>query len=109
MYGSGQEIGASSVSRQSAHEGDNVSPTHWPPLPPRNIPWQLEWSLSSSLTQLVYLMVEVYLHYYLKYNYMFRLSNNSHLQVIHESLENSYTSNYYGLCTVWCVGGGVGT
>ena len=31
-------------------------------------------------------MVEVYLHYYLRYNYMFRLSNNSHLQVVLESL-----------------------
>ena len=47
-------------------------------------------------------MVEVYLHYYLRYNYMFRLSNNSHLQVVHETLGNSY-----GLRTVWC-GGWVG-
>jgi len=53
----------------------------------------LEWSLSSSLTQHVYLMVDVYLHYYRRYNYMFRLSNNSHLQVVHESLGNSYTRN----------------
>ena len=36
-------------------------------------------------------MVEVYLHYYLRYDYTFRLSNNSHLQVVHESLESSYT------------------
>ena len=50
-------------------------------------------SLSSSLTQLVYLIVEVYLHYYLRHNYMFRLSNNSHLQVVQESLGNSYTRN----------------
>ena len=33
---------------------------------------------------------------------MFRLSKNSHLQVLHESLGNSYTINKYGLCTVWC-------
>ena len=26
------------ISRQSAHEGGKVSPTHWPPLPPGNIP-----------------------------------------------------------------------
>jgi len=34
----------------------------------------------------------VYLHYYLRYNYMFRLSNNNHLQVVHESLGNSYAN-----------------
>jgi hypothetical protein len=28
----------SQISRQSAHEGGNVSPTHRPPLPPGNIP-----------------------------------------------------------------------
>ena len=29
----------SKISRQSAHEGGKVvSPTHWPPLPPGNIP-----------------------------------------------------------------------
>ena len=29
----------SQISRQSAHEGGKVvSPTHWPPLPPGNIP-----------------------------------------------------------------------
>jgi len=39
-------------------------------------------------------MVEVYLHYYLRYNYMFRLSKNSHLQVAHESLGNSYTRSF---------------
>ena len=38
-------------------------------------------------------MVEVYLHYYLRYSYIFRLSNNSHLQVVHEFLGNSYTRN----------------
>jgi len=58
------------------------------------IPKLLECSLSCSLTQLVYLMVEVYLHYYLRYNnYMFRLFNNSHLQVVHESLGNNYKRN----------------
>lgn len=32
MYGSGQQVGARRVSRQSAHEGGTVvSPTHWQP------------------------------------------------------------------------------
>jgi hypothetical protein len=31
---------SSKISRQSAHDGGNVvSPTHWPPLPPRKYPW----------------------------------------------------------------------
>jgi len=33
------ESWGSHISRKSAHEGGNVvSPTHWPPLPPENIP-----------------------------------------------------------------------
>ena len=32
------ESWGSQISRQSAHEGAKVSPTHRPPLPPRNIP-----------------------------------------------------------------------
>ena len=32
-----QEVEAPRISRQSAHEGDKVSPTHRPPLPPGNI------------------------------------------------------------------------
>jgi hypothetical protein len=28
----------SQISRQPAHEGGKVSPTHWPPLPPPPIP-----------------------------------------------------------------------
>ena len=39
---------------------------------------------------------------------MFRLFNNSHLQVVHESLENSYTRFNMG-CVPCGVGGGVGT
>ena len=52
-------------------------------------------------------MVDVHLHYYLRYNYMFRLSNNSHLQAVHESLENSYTRFNMGCvrCGVWGWGG----
>jgi hypothetical protein len=32
-------VSGSKISRQSVHESDKVvSPTHWPPLPPGNIP-----------------------------------------------------------------------
>ena len=63
-------------------------------------------------------MVEVYLHYYLRYNYMFRLSNNSHLQDVHESLgKQLYKKLIWAVYSVvWvrdlvCVteAGGVGT
>jgi hypothetical protein len=63
---------------------------------------KLEWSVCYCLTQLVYLMVEVYLHYYLRYNYMFRLSNNSHLQFVYESLESSYTIFNMEYVQLWC-------
>jgi hypothetical protein len=34
------EGGGSQIFRQSAHEGGKVvSPTHWPPLPPRKYSW----------------------------------------------------------------------
>ena len=34
-----QEVEAPIISRQSAHEGKTVSPTHRPPLPSRKDPW----------------------------------------------------------------------
>ena len=66
-----------------------------------NIPFNWWGEFICSITQLVYLRVEIYLHYNLRHNYMFRLSKNSHLQIVHESLWSSYTRNEYGLCTVW--------
>jgi hypothetical protein len=49
----------SQISRQSAHEnGKVVSPTHWPPLPPRNIPdthfcYRLNWPQGHSAARRV--------------------------------------------------------
>ena len=34
-----QEVDTSRISRQSAHEGGKVNPTHRPPLPPRRYSW----------------------------------------------------------------------
>jgi len=45
-------------------------------------------------------MVDVYLHYYIRYNYMFWALDNSHLQVVHESLESSYKRFNMG-CVQW--------
>ena len=57
----------------------------------------LEWSVCPSLTQF-YLMVVMYLHLLPKVQLHVSALDNSHLQVVHESLENSYTRFNVG-CT----------
>ena len=50
-----------------------------------------------SNTTLFYLMVEVYLHLLPKVQLHVSAFDNSHLQVVHESLESSYTRFNMGL------------
>ena len=56
-----------------------------------------------SNTTLFYLMVEVYLHLLPKIQLHVSALDNSHLQVVHESLENSYTRVKMG-CVQWGCG-----
>jgi len=56
-----------------------------------------------SYTTSFYLMIEVYLHLLPKAQLRVSAFDNSHLQVVHESLESSYTSFNMG-CLQWGCG-----
>jgi hypothetical protein len=56
-----------------------------------------------SNTTLFYLMVEVYLHLLPKVQLHILALDNSHIQVVHESLESSYTRVTMG-CVQWGCG-----